>query len=75
MVELFANSGDPDQTPHSRILRALVALDVTYAIVKVYVTERNDIIKHHSNVIAIWSAIEVNALLTNLRSEMKGVQE
>ena len=48
-----------------------------YAIVKVYVTERNDVIKRHSNVITIWqtSAIEVTALLKNLRSEMKGVQE
>ena len=40
-------------------------------------TERNDFIKHHSNVITIWptSAIEVTALLKNLCSEMKGVQE
>ena len=52
-------------------------MDVTYTIVKVYVTERNDVIKRHSNVITIWrtSAIEVAALLKNLRSEMKGVQE
>ena len=51
-------------------------MDVTYAIVKVYVTERNDVIKSHSNVITIWwtSATEVNALKI-LRSEMKGVQE
>ena len=50
---------------------------VTYAIVKVFVTERNDVIERHSNVIIIWrtSAIEVNALLKYLRSEMKGVQE
>ena len=52
-------------------------MDVTCAIVKVYVTERNDVIKRNSNVISIWrtSALEVIALLKNLRSEMKGVQE
>ena len=52
-------------------------MDVTYAIVKVYVTERNHVIKCHSNVITIWqtSAIKVTALLKNLHSEMKGVQE
>ena len=52
-------------------------MDVTYAIIKVYITERNDVIKRHCNVITIWrmSAIEVTALLKNLRSEMKGVQE
>ena len=46
-------------------------MDVTYAIVNVYVTERNDVIKRYSNVITIWrtSAIEVTALLNNLRSE------
>ena len=43
-------------------------MDVTFAIVKVYVTERN--------VITIWrtSAIEVTALLKNLFLEMKGMQ-
>ena len=52
-------------------------MDVTYAIVKVYVTERNDVIKRHSYVITIcWTpAIEVTALLKNLRPEMKGAQE
>ena len=53
-------------------------MDVTYATVKVYVTERNYIIERHSIlVITIWrtSAIEVTALLKNLRSEMKGEQE
>ena len=52
-------------------------MDVTYAIVMVYIIERNDVIKHHSNVITIWrtSAIKVAALLKNLLSEMKGVQE
>ena len=52
-------------------------MDVTYAIVKVYETERNDVIKRQSNVITIWrtSAIEVTALLKDIRSEMKGVQE
>ena len=51
-------------------------MDVTYAIFTLYVTERNDVIKRHS-VITLWrtSAIEVTALLKNLRSEMKGVQE
>ena len=52
-------------------------MDVTYAIVKVYVTECNDVIKRHSNVIVIWwtSGIEMTALLKNIHSEMKGVQE
>ena len=52
-------------------------MDVTYTIVKVYVTERNKVIKCHSNVITIWrmSAMEVTALSKNLRSEMKDVQE
>ena len=47
----------------------------TYAIIKVYVTERNDIIKRHNDVITIWwtSAIEVTALLKVL--DMKGGQE
>ena len=42
-----------------------------------YVTGRNDVIKCHSNVITIWwmSAIEVTALVKNLHSEMKGMQE
>ena len=45
-------------------------------IVKVYITERNDVIKRHSNSITVWrtSAIEVTALLKHPRSEMKGVQ-
>ena len=52
-------------------------MKVTYEIVKFYVTERNDIIKRHSNVITIrrTSAIEVTALLKNLHSETKDVQE
>ena len=52
-------------------------MDVTFAIVKVNVTERNDVIKRHSNVITIWrtSAVEVTALLKTLRSKIKGVQE
>ena len=52
-------------------------MEVIYGIVKIYVTERNDVIKCHSNVIAIWrtSAIEVTALSKNRRSEMKVVQE
>ena len=52
-------------------------MDVRYAIVKVYITERNDVIKCHSNVIIIWrtSAIEVTVLLKDLPPEMKGVQE
>ena len=51
-------------------------MDVTYPIVKDYVTERNDDIKRHSDV-TIWrtSAIVVSALLKTLRSEMKGMQE
>ena len=52
-------------------------MDVTYAIVKIYVTERYDVIKRHSNVITIWRtlAVEVTALSKNRHSEMKGVQE
>ena len=40
-------------------------MDVMYAIVQVYLTERNDVIKHDSNYITIWrtSVIEVTALL------------
>ena len=47
------------------------------AIVKVYFTECYDVIKRHSYVITIWrtSAIEVAALIKNLCSEMKCVQE
>ena len=52
-------------------------MDISYDIVKFYVTEHDDVIKRYSNVISIWrtSAIEVTALLKHLRSEMKGVQE
>ena len=52
-------------------------MDVTYAVVKVYVTECNDVIKRNSDIIRIWqtSAIEVTTLLKTLRSEMKGVQK
>ena len=48
-----------------------------YTIVKIYITERNDVIKCHSNVITLWqmSAMEVTALLKNLHSEIKDVQE
>ena len=51
-------------------------MDVMYAIVKVYATERNDALKCHSNVITIWqtSAFEVTALFENLCSEVKDVQ-
>ena len=39
-------------------------MDVTYGTVKVFVIERNDVIKRHRNVITIWrtSAIEVTVL-------------
>ena len=52
-------------------------MDLMYAIIEVYVTEHNDVIKCHSSVITIWrmSAMEVTALLKNQHSEMKGVQE
>ena len=52
-------------------------MDATYAIVKIYVTECNDVIKRHSNVFTILrtSAIEVAASLKNLYSEMKNGQE
>ena len=46
-------------------------------MVKVYVTECSDVIEWHSDVVTIWRtlAIKVTALLKNLRSEMKDVQE
>ena len=46
-------------------------MDVTYTIVKVYVTECNEVIKSHSNVITIWrtSAVKVTALL---KQEIRG---
>ena len=51
-------------------------MDVPYATVKVYVTERNDAIKCHSNVITIWRRQQIEVrIIENLRSEMKGVQE
>ena len=53
-------------------------MDVTYAIIKVYVTERNDVIKRHRFVITIRrkSAIEMTAFFKkNLRSEINGVQK
>ena len=55
----------------------MVVMEVTYATIKVYITERNDVIERHTNVITIWgtSKIKVSAFLQNLRSEMKGVQE
>ena len=52
-------------------------MDITYSIIKDYVTEHNDVIKRNSNVITIcqMSAIQVTALSKNLGSGMKGVQE
>ena len=52
-------------------------MDVTNVIVKLYVTECNDVFKRLSNAITIWrtSAVEVTVLLKKLCSEMKGVQE
>ena len=52
-------------------------MDVTNAIVKVYVTERTDVIIRHSNGITIWqtSSMEMTALLKKLHSVMKNVQE
>ena len=46
-------------------------MDFTYAIVKVYVTERNIVIKRDSNVITIWRvpAIKVTALLRKSTSK------
>ena len=40
-------------------------MDITYAIIKVNLTEHYDVIKRHSNVITIWqtSAINVTAWL------------
>ena len=51
-------------------------MDVTYAIVKVYITECNEVIKGHSYVVIIWlmPAIKVTALLKNQCSEMTGMQ-
>ena len=52
-------------------------MDVMYTIIKVYVTERYDVIKRHNNVITIWrtSAVELTAVLKNQCLEMRGVQE
>ena len=49
----------------SHVWCALVIMDASYAIVKVDVTEHNDVTKSHSNIITMWrtSAIEVTALL------------
>ena len=51
-------------------------MDFNYAIVNVYITERNDVIKRHSNAITIsrTSAIESTAI-SETSSEIKGVQE
>ena len=51
-------------------------MDITNTII-VNITECNDVIKHHSNVITIWqtSIIKVNALSKHLHLEMKGMQE
>ena len=48
-----------------------------HTIARVYITERNDVIKRNRNVITIWRtwATEVTALLEHIHSEMKGVQE
>ena len=52
-------------------------MDFTYAIVKVYVTERNDVIKRHSNVITVWQAsvIWVTALLEKSTFRNKRCEE
>ena len=42
-------------------------MDVMHVIVKIYVTERNEVIQRHSTVTTIWPA--------NERSKMAGVQE
>ena len=48
----------------------MVVMNVTYAIIKVYVTE------HHANVISIWRmSTSSDCIIKNLCSEMKGVQE
>ena len=51
-------------------------MDVTYAIIEVYVTIHNDVIKRNSTDITIWrtSAVKLTALSKNIRSEMKDVQ-
>ena len=64
----------------SRILTCLICTvcnECLYAIVKVNVTEHNDVIKRHTNVITILriSATEVTALSQNIRPEMKGIRE
>ena len=52
-------------------------MKVTYAIVKVDITEHNDVIKRHNNVITIWRtpAIEVTELLKIYSQNLKVVQE
>ena len=70
-------SGHDKNREFSPVWYALVVLHVTDEIVKVYVTESNDVIKCHSNVFTIWrtSTIEVTALWIYLRSEMNSMQE
>ena len=48
-------------------------MDVKYAIVKVYITECNDVIKHLSNVIIIWQTPAIEVKKSTFR--IKGVQE
>ena len=50
-------------------------MNVTYAIVKVYIIERNDVIKCHSNVITIWrtSATEMTTLLNQSTDSPKSL--
>ena len=52
-------------------------MGVTNAIVKVYVTEPDDVLRRHSNIITILrrTAVKVTALSKNLLSHIKGVQE
>ena len=54
--KLLSYPGYPIQGKSSIVtgLICTVVMDVIYAILKVYVTEHNDIIKRHSNVITIW---------------------
>ena len=64
----YPTQGKTKNKKFSRVWYALDVMGVTYAIFKVGVTELNDVIKHHRNVITIWrtSAIEMTALLKKI---------
>ena len=50
-------------------------MDVTYATVKICVTECNDVMKRHSHLNMVDVSNRSDCIIKNLRSEMEGVQE